>query len=162
MSIYTLPITPTSAEGDRIFVKAKASYGRNLSKLVALSRLPGFPSVQATSNGPRGMFDLFLELVYHNLKGEFKYAESCALTNSTYASDIRTYLQQMRRWRRSPPEAIYYMLSPISSSSRSRELRTLVLTNHGNRAKPRKSLLAYCLENGNPPLSIHIYCQLYF
>ncbi|KAL2691179.1 hypothetical protein Neosp_001560 [[Neocosmospora] mangrovei] len=41
----------------------------------------------------RGMFDLSLELVYHNLKGEFKYAESCALANFTYASDIRAYLQ---------------------------------------------------------------------
>ncbi|KAI8722930.1 AAA-12 domain-containing protein [Fusarium sp. LHS14.1] len=41
----------------------------------------------------RGMFDLSLELVYRNLKGEFKYAESCALTNFTYASDIRAYLQ---------------------------------------------------------------------
>lgn len=42
----------------------------------------------------RGMFDLSLELVYHNLKDEFQYAESCALTNFTYAGDIRAYLQQ--------------------------------------------------------------------
>ncbi|RSL41172.1 hypothetical protein CEP54_015899 [Fusarium duplospermum] len=41
----------------------------------------------------RGMFDLSLELVYHDLKDEFVYAESCALTNFSYASDIRAYLQ---------------------------------------------------------------------
>lgn len=110
----------------------------------------------------RGMFDLSLELVYHNLKGEFKYAESCALTNFTYARDIRAYLQQMRRWRRSPPEAIHYILLSNSSLMRSRELRTLVLTNHGNRTKPRKSLLVYCLENGNPTFfSLFIYIVSY-
>ncbi|RSM16200.1 hypothetical protein CDV31_004519 [Fusarium ambrosium] len=41
----------------------------------------------------RGIFDLSLELVYHNLKDEFEYAESCALTNFSYAGDIRAYLQ---------------------------------------------------------------------
>ncbi|KAM6521719.1 hypothetical protein FSOLCH5_006472 [Fusarium solani] len=35
-----------------------------------------------------GMFDLSLELVYHNLKDEFKYAKSCEQTNFSHAGDI--------------------------------------------------------------------------
>ncbi|KAI8679149.1 AAA-12 domain-containing protein [Fusarium keratoplasticum] len=41
----------------------------------------------------RGMFVLSLEFVLQVVVNEFKYAESCELTNFSYAGDIQAYLQ---------------------------------------------------------------------